>query len=458
MEMQRQIWKRAGAGLTAALVLAAGFLLGNGQVNAQTTPQQALQELQLEDAAAILTDGPDSYSKQGNKALVLHDRLLDVVYPAQTGSTAYDALVSGGADSTGYAQAMALLLEEVGLENSLVTDPATGESWNRVRIDGSWYNLSVYRDDLSGRRTAFLKSDSAFADLLGSDPSSWEGENPCTSTYYDNWFLNQSQDGGDVWKNDLYYTNGSGTLYAGYLMGTATHSGLYREETGLDFVDACAAFDGSLYLIGSLNSRQGLYLYEGSSSVEIGLDGTLVHRGSVTPVEQDIGTDPIVSMYSNSTGLVLVTQDGSEKEITLHTHTLGDWQTVQKMDCAGVIPGKEVRICTDCGEVVEIRYQSPEHSYSDWTVAQNPSLEQEGRLEQVCANCGDRVTKPLLYGDVNLDGSVTVLDVMRLAQSVVGSIQLPQGLDGNYDRSEDGAIGVLDVMALAQYIVSGQRV
>ena len=288
MEMQRQIWKRAGAGLTAALVLAAGFLLGNGQVNAQTTPQQALQELQLEDAAAILTDGPDSYSKQGNKALVLHDRLLDAVYPAQTGSTAYDALVSGGADSTGYAQAMALLLEEVGLENSLVTDPATGESWNRVRIDGSWYNLSVYRDDLSGRRTAFLKSDSAFADLLGSDPSSWEGENPCTSTYYDNWFLNQSQDGGDVWKNDLYYTNGSGTLYAGYLMGTATHSGLYREETGLDFVDACAAFDGSLYLIGSLNSRQGLYLYEGSSSVEIGLDGTLVHRGSVTPVEQDI--------------------------------------------------------------------------------------------------------------------------------------------------------------------------
>lgn len=186
---------------------------------------------------------------------MLHDRLLDAAQPAQTGSTAYDALVTGAANSQGYAQAMALLLEEVGLENILAQDPVTGEMWNRVKIDGVWYNLSAYRDDLSGDRTAFLKSDAAFAALLGSDPSRWTGEHPCTSIYYDDWFLNQSQDGGDLWKSEMYYTDGSGTLYAGYLMGTTSSAGIIREETGLSQVDACAVFDGSLYLIGSQDGR-----------------------------------------------------------------------------------------------------------------------------------------------------------------------------------------------------------
>ena len=45
--------------------------------------------------------------------------------------------------------------------------------------------------------------------------------------------------------------DGSGTLYAGYLMGTTSSAGIIREETGLSRVDACAVFDGSLYLIGS---------------------------------------------------------------------------------------------------------------------------------------------------------------------------------------------------------------
>ena len=185
MEIKQPFWKRTGAALAAMLILIVGIGLTGTRAYAQTTPQQALEQLQLEDAAAVLIDGPDGFRREGHRALMLHDRLLDAAQPAQTGSTAYDALVTGAANSQGYAQAMALLLEEVGLENILAQDPVTGEMWNRMKIDGVWYNLSAYRDDLSGDRTAFLKSDAAFAALLGSDPSRWTGEHPCTSIYYD---------------------------------------------------------------------------------------------------------------------------------------------------------------------------------------------------------------------------------------------------------------------------------
>lgn len=454
MQSKLQMWKRRGAGLMAALVFATGLAWGGSPVLAQTTPQQALEQLQLEDAVAGLAEGAASYTKQGHQALTVHDRLLDAVDPGE-GSGAYDAFVEGTADSAGYAQAMALLLDQVKLENCLVTDPATGETWNRVQIDSVWYNLSAYRDDLSGNRTAFLKSDEAFSLLLGSDPSCWTGEHPCTDFRYDDWFLNQSRDGGDVWKSNIYYTDGNGTLYAGYLMGSASSSNLYREETGLSRVDACAAFDGSLYLVGSQQGgSQGLYRYNGSYNVTISPGNAMVREGSVTAMEQDIGEEEILSMYATSTGLVLQNAQGEKVEITLHTHTLGDWQTVQQMDCAANQPGKEVRSCTLCKEQVQVRYEIPEHHYSQWQVVENPTPEQEGSIQQVCQTCHQTISGSLLYGDVDFNGKREVLDVMMLAQIVVGVSRAPEGLDCNYSGDESQRTDILDVMALAQYLVS----
>ena len=157
---------------------------------------------------------------------------------------------------------------------------------------------------------------------------------------------------------------------------------------------------------------------------------------------------------SNSTGLVLVAEDGSTRTVTLHTHTLGDWQTVQQPVC---VPGKEVRRCTSCGEEVEVRYQLPVHSYSaGGTVLTSPTLEQPGTMVKTCADCQTEVILPLSYGDVDLSGDVAVTDVMTLAQAVVNSNPLPEGIDGNFDQSTETPtkLGVLDVMALATYVVN----
>ncbi len=59
--------------------------------------------------------------------------------------------------------------------------------------------------------------------------------------------------------------------------------------------------------------------------------------------------------------------------------------------------------------------------------------------------------EPLAQDDLNQDGRVDVLDVMTLAQAVVGSSTLPEGVSG--DWYQDGVLNVLDVMVFARRLV-----
>ena len=61
----------------------------------------------------------------------------------------------------------------------------------------------------------------------------------------------------------------------------------------------------------------------------------------------------------------------------------------------------------------------------------------------------------LLEHDFNQDGKVNVLDVMTLAQSVVGTVQLPEGVDPDLDHNQ--TVDVRDVMILAQQVVSAEN-
>ena len=61
----------------------------------------------------------------------------------------------------------------------------------------------------------------------------------------------------------------------------------------------------------------------------------------------------------------------------------------------------------------------------------------------------------LLEHDFNQDDEVNVLDVMTLAQSVVGTAQLPEGTDPDLDHNQ--IVDVRDVMILAQQVVSTEN-
>lgn len=62
---------------------------------------------------------------------------------------AYGALVQNNAVCNGYAEAMALLMSCVGIENKIVTGTADDElhAWNQVCLDGNWYQVDATWDD-----------------------------------------------------------------------------------------------------------------------------------------------------------------------------------------------------------------------------------------------------------------------------------------------------------------------
>ena len=105
----------------------------------------------------IVSDMPQYYT-QFEKELYLHDYVCDnAVYDRETlnfeGQTAYGALLNGKTVCEGYARAVQMLLDEVGIKNYLIVGEAsTGNEdelhmWNVVQIDGYNYHLDATWND-----------------------------------------------------------------------------------------------------------------------------------------------------------------------------------------------------------------------------------------------------------------------------------------------------------------------
>ena len=95
------------------------------------------------------------------------------------------------------------------------------------------------------------------------------------------------------------------------------------------------------------------------------------------------------------------------------------------------------------------------HWAADGTPILSMSYEEELAAEYATVTATIVVEDPSsLEMDFNQDGEVNVLDVMKLAQAVVGSVTLPDGVNGNLNGDE--RLDVLDVMELAQWIVNSQ--
>ncbi len=97
------------------------------------------------------------------KELAIHDYIVTnceygyVDYSNDYAYRAYGVLVQGKAVCNGYAEAMALLLNCVGIENEIMTGWANGElhAWNRVKLDGKWYQVDSTWDDPIPDRGSF---------------------------------------------------------------------------------------------------------------------------------------------------------------------------------------------------------------------------------------------------------------------------------------------------------------
>ncbi|MDR2526134.1 MAG: hypothetical protein LBC83_08175 [Oscillospiraceae bacterium] len=161
----------------------------------QPTYEKQLREVAgvCAELAALVPAGASDYEAE----LILHDALIRRCTYRYTGAaeenTVYGALVEGVAACEGYSRAMLLLLEQQGIAGCVVTGDATnsmGETskhaWNKVRIDGDWYQLDATWDDPvseDGGAETLVHSYFNLTDAeLGMSHELTRDSRPCTAT------------------------------------------------------------------------------------------------------------------------------------------------------------------------------------------------------------------------------------------------------------------------------------
>ena len=93
----------------------------------------------------------------------VHDYLVLSNEYHDTISSAFNALYVGKSACNGYAFSFYAIMEELGVP--VTCEYGGNHAWNKVCLDGEWYNIDVTWDDLGGKNvsyTYFLKSDEDF--------------------------------------------------------------------------------------------------------------------------------------------------------------------------------------------------------------------------------------------------------------------------------------------------------
>lgn len=115
----------------------------------------------------IIRENINSGMTDFEKELALHDALLKkVVYYEYEDintiplikHTAYGALVQNEAVCDGYAKAFSLLLEQVGIESTIISGKTgnIAHAWNVVKLDNEWYHVDVTSDTVEDNNKQYL--------------------------------------------------------------------------------------------------------------------------------------------------------------------------------------------------------------------------------------------------------------------------------------------------------------
>ncbi len=247
------------------------------------------------------------------KAIVLHDYLTvncAQIYSGENSENAYGALVEQKANSKGYAMAYKYLLNEAGIECLLVesaTQSGTGETWNLVNLDGSYYHVDVYCDDPypdsfgQARHQFMFRSDTAWrADTL------------------DGGCLHNSTDWKILKDGSYQSVTASNTKYDNYFWITVESpiviDGSYCYYVREDYSSYDAVYD---LVKGNLSGSVSTVLHSDLGKNGINSGTGYQYRGNTTRVFK-LGD---VLYYNTATAIYTVKPDGTDKRLILNADT-----------------------------------------------------------------------------------------------------------------------------------------
>lgn len=124
--------------------------------------------------------------------------------------------------------------------------------------------------------------------------------------------------------------------------------------------------------------------------------------------------------------------------------------TINKYKLTYIVDGevyKEIEIDYNSEITPEADPEKDGHSFSGWS-------EIPETMPAYDVTVYGSFTQNALLGDANDDGSVTVTDIVAMANNILGNT--PSGFNAkNADTNEDGVITVTDIVYAAQYILNG---
>lgn len=161
-----------------------------------TKEDAEIKRAELDVAASeILGELPDD-ADDFDKIVLFHDRIVTGCEFAQKRehvNSAYGVLVSGYGQCEGYAAAMSLLCDKAGIPNYTVcgtNENRDTHAWNKVLLDGQWYNVDctwddpiLTRDDPDFvRHDYLLVTDEEIEGITHFTDEMYQGLQPCTAT------------------------------------------------------------------------------------------------------------------------------------------------------------------------------------------------------------------------------------------------------------------------------------
>lgn len=122
------------------------------------------------------------------KVKAVHDYIVRYCEYSYAGSGAYNTLYQGLSACNGYALSFFRIMEKSGIP--VTFEVGASHAWNKVCLDGYWYNIDLTWDDLRGKEVSykyFLKNDADWEghEHGGSDaPASYEITGKSAEEYY----------------------------------------------------------------------------------------------------------------------------------------------------------------------------------------------------------------------------------------------------------------------------------
>ena len=175
----------------------------------------------------------DSRMSDLEKVLLAHEYVVTHTQYKNDNTISHKAggpLGNGYGVCDGYAEALIVLLHEVGIETDMVRSHETmNHAWVYVKLDGSWYHIDPTWDDTQDkyRHRYLIRNDEEMGTINASKPhSDWKCENvkvSSVSTKYSDWFVHNVYGTMYYYHGMWYYwDNNTNSILCSDIMGKTT--------------------------------------------------------------------------------------------------------------------------------------------------------------------------------------------------------------------------------------------